>query len=1205
MHLQRAGKGDFVGRCIVKKARRKQVFLSAVSDEFGTYRKSLKQTLETAGYVVDTQEIFGTFGKTTLKKVYDYIEGCNTVIHLVGNATGAAPPAKAVKDLLESHPNLLSSIPGLEDAGPRVLNAITYTQWEAYFAIHFGIELLIYEAKTNAARNKKFQLYDDARKERELHLQQQHLQRLCDKGLGHDRGSFKNSADLEKAIIVNLNHEYRQTASANVPSLPEHYVEFPERIEEAVGKLLSGTGALLGVVSEEMPGIKEKMGIHGMGGIGKTVLATALVHDKRVRKFFDNRIIWIKLGQDVTDAKLLRFQAEVYGHLTGENRNFEDTQHGELELGKHFQTDRTLLVLDDVWKAEHVKAFGVRPDSRLLFTTQQAKIIRVYQAQEQRLDVLGRDEALALLASASGLSLADLPAEAADVAEACGYLPLALAIAGKMVREDITWKYVLNRLKAVDLADVEAYFPDYPYPNLLRALEASVLCLTPELRNRYLEVAVFPHDVEIPESALRALWSSAEFDDDRTEKARSELVQRALLQRDANTRLLSLHYLQLQYLKAQHNDDQQRALHEKILTGYEALCDDREGWASGPDDGYFFEHLAYHLCQAGQKKVLHDLLLSHSWIAAKLNATNVAQLLGDFDLYFQIDADAPDLRLVAETIRLSADVLVIEPAQLAAQLLGRLLGKTKLPGVRELLEQAKNACRVPALIPLKCNLTPPGGPLIRTLRGHNGGVNSVSTPIAPADASFQRMPLAISASEDGTLRVWDLERGCERQVLSRRNDPVIAVAMTADGTTAVSGSKDNTLTVWDISTGAVRHTLKGHSGWVRAVAVTLDGRLAVSGSSDNTLRVWDLVKGTELRTLTGHSGPVVHVSISPDGKTCFSACHDWTAKVWNLESGELIQTLSGHQDRCVWAAAVSPDGKTVATGCADNLLRVWHWKNGGEPRILRGHTGPVYSVAIVPGGKHVVSGSEDQTVQVWDLETGDWLGTFRGHSGPVVSVAISPDGQTVISASGDTTSTVGDRTIKVWRLANLGGQSEPLTHRGAVRSLAMTRDQKVIVSGSEDTTLKVWDLPSNHVVGTMTRHRDAVTAVVVTSDGKTAISASNDSTLMVWNLRDFSWRATLGGQQGHQAAVTSVAVTPDGKTVVSGSTDRTLIVWDLESGRPLTKFYADAPILTCAISPDGETVVAGDFQETVHFLRLQLDNSKAPIEKVRSHRAKR
>ena len=79
------------------------------------------------------------------------------------------------------------------------------------------------------------------------------------------------------------------------------------------------------------------------------------------------------------------------------------------------------------------------------------------------------------------------------------------------------------------------------------------------------------------------------------------------------------------------------------------------------------------------------------------------------------------------------------------------------------------------------------------------------------------------------------------------------MAVTPDGRRAVSASGDGTLKVWDLDSGRELRTLEGHCDCGHGVAVTADGRRAVSASGDRTLKVWDLDTGRELRTLEGHA----------------------------------------------------------------------------------------------------------------------------------------------------------------------------------------------------------------------------------------------------------------------------------------------------------------------------------------------------------------
>jgi WD40 repeat protein len=90
--------------------------------------------------------------------------------------------------------------------------------------------------------------------------------------------------------------------------------------------------------------------------------------------------------------------------------------------------------------------------------------------------------------------------------------------------------------------------------------------------------------------------------------------------------------------------------------------------------------------------------------------------------------------------------------------------------------------------------------------------------------------------------------------------------MSHDGMLAVSGSDDKTLKVWDLTTGKLIRTLEGHADSVNAVAMSSDGTRVVSGSYDNTLKVWDLTTGEVVATFAADY-PVVCCATSPRAET--------------------------------------------------------------------------------------------------------------------------------------------------------------------------------------------------------------------------------------------------------------------------------------------------------------------------------------------------
>jgi nucleoside phosphorylase len=180
----------------------------------------------------------------------------------------------------------------------------------------------------------------------------------------------------------------------------------------------------------------------------------------------------------------------------------------------------------------------------------------------------------------------------------------------------------------------------------------------------------------------------------------------------------------------------------------------------------------------------------------------------------------------------------------------------------------------------------------------------------------------VSASDDETLIVWDLQTGAELATLDGHSAPVAGCAVTPDGRCVVSASDDETLKVWELETGKELATLKSHSAPVTGCAVTPDGRHVVSASEDGTLKVLALGTGKELATLQGHGGPVRDCAVTPDGRRVVSASKDNTLKMWDLETGKCLSSLYGFNE----FTAVSAGPDVICAG--DVAGNVWMLETG-------------------------------------------------------------------------------------------------------------------------------------------------------------------------------------------------------------------------------------------------------------------------------------
>ena len=309
---------------------------------------------------------------------------------------------------------------------------------------------------------------------------------------------------------------------------------------------------------------------------------------------------------------------------------------------------------------------------------------------------------------------------------------------------------------------------------------------------------------------------------------------------------------------------------------------------------------------------------------------------------------------------------------------------------------------------------------------------------------------------------------------------------------ASSGSDDGTIKLWDVDSAEFLKTLKGHTNTVTHVAFDATangGRLLASCSTDLSIKLWEWKEGTPIsdwtcvKTLRGHDHTISAVVFVPvlgmavgsssgssgilqDASTAkqgavylFSASRDTTIRLWEVATGFCIHTYSDRADwvRCLAITTVatsryfttaSKSGVIMASGSNDSLIKLWTVEESDhKSRIiaeLRGHDHVVECVSFVlpsalgamsssssqrsatsttaattmtnKAGQDIstllVSGSRDKAVKVWNFVTQECLFTFAVHDNWVRSVLLHPSGNFVISAGDDRSIRVLDLKVR-------------------------------------------------------------------------------------------------------------------------------------------------------------------------------------------------
>jgi len=884
----------------------------------------------------------------------------------------------------------------------------------------------------------------------------------------------------------------------SVPNKPANFIPRNDEVEK-IKDIIMGDSFKPGVITS----VGKSTAVQGMGGIGKSVLTSAVCHDCDVMRSFSDGVYWIKIGQQPELTKAVQL-------LTGNEKinlrdNFEEEKNRLRETLKQMNC---LIVLDDVWNQKDIAIFpsdgALR--CRLLISTRNKQTVKNLAGKVVEVGLLNNDDSRLLLAKAANendeikkYTIENLPPEADVIIKECGNLPIAIAMAGGMISSGDAdkWKNVLSRLQDADLKKIKGLFPDYEdYPNLFKVLEVSVTILEDSIRNKYTQLAVFPRDAQIPKKVVEKLWMEDGFNDLDTDDLLDELVNRSLLTRTSDGNF-TLHDLQIDYLKKTCPNIKQ--LNKDFLA--------KLGNPLKPNDEYSWHYYMWHLKEAGEIEIAIKLLQSFEWIDAKLFATDINELLKDYE---QIKLDS-DTNLIYRTLKLSAHVLIENKNLIAAQLIGRLTGTANII-IKQLINRAKQWKRNHVLwMCPKTNSLLPANNLIMILDKHKGGI----TQLVVNEGKI------ISGSWDKTIRIWDMNTGTPIGEPLKVHTSRITQLVVNDGK-IISGSKDS-IRIWDLKTGTeISKPMKGYKGEIWQLIVS-NGKI-ISRSEDEMIRIWDINKETLIEPLKenerGSTQVVVHEQKIISGST------DNVIRIWDINTGMQIgEPFKGHTGNIT--QLISNDGKIISAS-ADTMIRIWDIDTGtaiGEP--LKGHKSCITQL-IVNDGK-IISGSKD-SIRIWDLNTGTQIGRpLTGHEGRIMQLEVY--NRKIISRSGDS-------TIRIWDMNTERQISESIQVNQDWITNFIVNDGK-IVNVSEDNTIRIYDIDTGTQIGEPLKGHEGVVTQLVVNEGK-IISGSADGTIRIWNMENMDSGMQIG------KSWISQLVANDGK-IISGSED-SIRIWDMDTG---------------------------------------------------------
>lgn len=202
----------------------------------------------------------------------------------------------------------------------------------------------------------------------------------------------------------------------------------------------------------------------------------------------------------------------------------------------------------------------------------------------------------------------------------------------------------------------------------------------------------------------------------------------------------------------------------------------------------------------------------------------------------------------------------------------------------------------------------------KTLLGHGMSVNAVS--FSP-DRNF-----LVSASSDGTIRLWSLMTWSNLVCYKGHNYPVWDVKFSPHGMYFASAGHDRTARLWITDHPQPLRLFSDHLCDVDCIQFHPNSNYIATGSSDRVVRLWDILTGDCVRNMTGHKASILVLMFSPDGRYLASAGVDHVIHLWDLANGNLVAVLKGHTST-IYALCFSREGAILASGGLDNCVKLW------------------------------------------------------------------------------------------------------------------------------------------------------------------------------------------------------------------------------------------------------------------------------------------
>ncbi|MBI4661118.1 MAG: PD40 domain-containing protein, partial [Verrucomicrobia bacterium] len=417
--------------------------------------------------------------------------------------------------------------------------------------------------------------------------------------------------------------------------------------------------------------------------------------------------------------------------------------------------------------------------------------------------------------------------------------------------------------------------------------------------------------------------------------------------------------------------------------------------------------------------------------------------------------------------------------------------------------------------------------------------------------------LAVTASRDGTARVWHVETGGEVFPPLRHGHEVHYVAFSPDNSKILTCCRDGTARIWRAADGQPITPSLRHPRMVLFGEFSPDSQrvVAVSGSvresPEGEAIVWDVATAQPVFAVTNLQTRKAY--FSPDGRKLLTTHEDKTARIWDLATGQQITPPMQHP-ASVREGAFSPDGQRVLAVARDaGVVRVWNALTGEPMTPPLAHPGKAHTASFSPDGKSILTVGAEWFPRVWDATSGQLLPPVFRHKQEVIDALFSPDGKYIITAC-------QDQSVRLWDLQSGQLAFPPLPTSGELHEAFLSRNGRYLLATSHDGSVRLWDLAEEEAAVVL-KDSAPMRSISFNPDGSRFVTTSHSGAKIWTTLQKQVVIALRPAELRPGSRVQGARFSSDNRRLVllrsyppvdnNGLSTWEVLLWDAATGQPM------------------------------------------------------